>query len=124
MLSKNGTGNGDYTMPSSIADPSLPTPLLVETSECTNNPKLGVGFINNYLSISEAAVKQVSNGSGAFTTPHLITTNGQHGIRKFPICGKTKSNMTNIHVLLNVNTLSANSAASIKIKLGFRRAKL
>ena len=94
----------------------------MEVSERSNDPKLAVGFVNNYLSISEPAIKTISNNN--YTTPLLITSEARHYIKKYPICGKTTSDMTSIQVLLNVNTLSTNSSASVKIRLGFRGAKL
>lgn len=115
--------SGEYNMsiPSSNMDPSLPTPLILEVTNCHNNPKIAVGFTNSFLGISENAVTSTSSG---YITPYLITKDGTYIIQKYPICGKTTSDMANIRVKVNLGSMSTNSSAYATVAPKFRRAKL
>jgi len=118
----------NISIPSSELDPSLPTPLILEVTNCHNSPKIAVGFTNSFLGISENPVRNVdTNNDGhndTYITPYLITSNGTYTIQKYPICGKTTSDMANIRVRINLSSMSTSSSAYATVTPKFRRAKL
>lgn len=119
-ISKSSNSSGTISGSTLSTTSSLPTPLIITTTNSANSPKISIGFNNPKLSINE----NLTTVSGNYVAPYTITGNGTYTIQKYPICGDTVSEMRNIVVRYDIGSMSTSSSAAATIRAGFRRALL